>query len=250
MDNAGFSNRFQFLTISLAKRHVTDNRRGVDRHYIGYMRQGHVTLETEDRTVTAAAGEAFYIPSGCRYISRWEDEENIRFESFGFMLFPDRTNRHYPLQKLQPDAEGFRLLDALSEDHEVSCQSVGLLFSFLGRILPDMESEPLDPRAAIVEKAAAYMARNPDCNAEELARHCSTSQSGLYAAFQHSVGITPVEMKHRLQADRAVTLLTATDLSVEEISSQLGFSSAAYFRRVLRQITGKTPREIRKTAMF
>ena len=57
-------------------------------------------------------------------------------------------------------------------------------------------------------------------------------------------------MKHRLQTEKAVTLLTATDLSVEEISSQLGFSSAAYFRRVLRQITGKTPREIRKTAVF
>jgi len=250
MDNAGFSNRFRFVSISFAKRHVTDNRGGVDRHFIGYMRQGHVTLETEGRTVTARAGEAFYIPSGCRYISRWEDAENIRFESFGFMLFPDRTNRHYPLQKLYPDAEGFRLLDALAENPEVSCRSVGLLFTFLGRMLPRMESEPLDARAAIVEKAVSYMAQNLEFSAQELARHCSTSQSGLYAAFQQSAGITPVEMKHRLQAERAVTLLTTTDLSVEEISSQLGFSSAAYFRRVLRQITGKTPREIRKASLY
>ena len=73
MDNAGFSNCFRFRTITFAKRHVTDNRGGVDRHFIGYMRRGHVTLEAEGRTITADAGEAFYIPSGCRYISRWED---------------------------------------------------------------------------------------------------------------------------------------------------------------------------------
>ncbi|MBQ4321148.1 MAG: helix-turn-helix transcriptional regulator [Oscillospiraceae bacterium] len=250
MDNAGFSNCFRFLTITFAKRHVTDNRGGVDRHFIGYMRRGHVTLESQDRTITADAGEVFYIPNGCRYISRWEDPELIRFESFGFRLFPDGSNRRYLLQKLHPDAEGFRLLEALSADKETSCRSVGLLYAFLGRMLPQMESEPLDAKAAIVEKAVSYMAQNPEFSAQELARHCGTSQSGLYAAFQQSTGITPVEMKHRLQAEKAVTLLTATDLSVEEISSQLGFSSAAYFRRVLRQITGKTPREIRKTAVF
>lgn len=250
MDNAGFSNCFRFLTITLAKNHVTDNRGGTDRHFIGYLQQGHVTLETGDRVITADAGEAFYIPCGCRYVSTWTGESQIRFKSLGFRLFPDGANRRYLLQKLKLDAEAVRLLEEISADQTVSCRSVGLLFSLLGHLLPAMESEPVDPRAAIVEKAIACMVLNPEFGAEELSRYCGTSQSGLYAAFKQSAGITPVEMKHRLQAERAETLLTTTDLSVEEISSRLGFSSAAYFRRVLRQITGKTPREIRKASLY
>ncbi len=250
MDNAGFSNTFSFNRFFYLRSHVTDNRAGAVMHYIGVMRQGHVTLETEDLTISASAGEAFYIPCGCRYVSRWEDAALVRFDSLGFHLFPDGQNRRYLLQKLPMNEARMALCDRIAEEGAINCRSVGTLYQLLSELLPEMVSEPTDPRAAIVEKAAAYMVLHPECSAKELARHCSTSQSGLYAAFQLSAGITPVEMKHRIQTDKAVNLLTTTDLSVEEISDRLGFSSAAYFRRVLHQTTGKTPREIRKTALF
>ena len=40
-----------------------------------------------------------------------------------------------------------------------------------------------------------------------------------------------------------------SDLSIENISEQVGFESAAYFRRVFKKVTGKSPREYRKTSM-
>ena len=48
----------------------------------------------------------------------------------------------------------------------------------------------------------------------------------------------------------AVELLTTTDKTVEEISSLLRFSSAAYFRKVLRKHTGLTPKQIRKKSIY
>lgn len=43
----------------------------------------------------------------------------------------------------------------------------------------------------------------------------------------------------------ALDLLAHTDLTIEEISSKVGFSSSNYFRKVFFDITGKTPKEVR-----
>ena len=82
----------------------------------------------------------------------------------------------------------------------------------------------------------------------ELARHCNMSESGIYAFFKKHMQDTPIGVKNRIKARRAVTMLETTNLSVEEISESLGFSSSAYFRKKIKEITGKTPQKIRKEA--
>jgi len=47
---------------------------------------------------------------------------------------------------------------------------------------------------------------------------------------------------------KSIDLLQTTDLPIEEISGMMGFSSSSYFRKVLKEHTGKTPHEIRKDA--
>ena len=44
----------------------------------------------------------------------------------------------------------------------------------------------------------------------------------------------------------AVRELEHTSLSVEEISDKLGFPNTAYFRKIVKRYTGKTPSVIRK----
>ena len=93
-------------------------------------------------------------------------------------------------------------------------------------------------------------AASTDFLARTIASACRVSQSTLYAAFRTQRGVTPVHARQRQLVERAVTLLHTTDLPVEQISAQLGFSSPAYFRRVLRMVLGQTPREIRRRAEF
>lgn len=101
-----------------------------------------------------------------------------------------------------------------------------------------------------MRRALSYMRRIPARTCPRSRRACRVSQSTLYAAFRTQRGVTPVHARQRLQVERAVTLLHTTDLPVEQISAQLGFSSPAYFRRVLRMVLGQTPREIRRRAEF
>jgi len=44
--------------------------------------------------------------------------------------------------------------------------------------------------------------------------------------------------------------LLTTNKTVEEIASLINFSSASYFRKVLKKHTGSTPSEIRKNRGF
>ena len=72
------------------------------------------------------------------------------------------------------------------------------------------------------------------------------SESSLYAFFRSYANTTPVQVKNAMLVERAVTLLGSTDLPIEVISDRVGFQSVAYFRRLLRAHTGKTPGAIRR----
>ena len=74
------------------------------------------------------------------------------------------------------------------------------------------------------------------------------SESGLYAFMREHGHTTPIGLKNRLLVEKAVELLSSTDLSVEEISARLGFCSSAYFRKIVKEQTGKTPTQLRKDA--
>jgi len=57
-----------------------------------------------------------------------------------------------------------------------------------------------------------------------------------------------IRLAHEMRSrGHSVHLLTSTDLSPSQISDSLGFSSVSYFRKVLRQHTGQSPLQIRKT---
>lgn len=68
---------------------------------------------------------------------------------------------------------------------------------------------------------------------KDVSAYCEISESGLYPIFQRVFQKTPLEIKQEILCEKAVQLLTTTDLSVEEISNRLLFSSSSYFRKVL-----------------
>ena len=68
----------------------------------------------------------------------------------------------------------------------------------------------------------------------------------VYGVFKKACNTTPIEKKQEIFCERAAELLITTDLSVEQISEMLNFSSSSYFRKIFKKHTGKTPLQIRK----
>lgn len=245
MDNIQFCKSFYFATFNFKNRHHTDNSSGTRCHHIGYIKSGSATFDVSGTLYTFNQGDVFYTPPNCRYHSYWEGE-SICYDSYAFGTFVQHHNTEYGVQKLQMSDRAWEVLYTLTENKQINCRTVGLLYDLLYEVLPHMTPTVRDPSREMLSRARSYIRENIDCAVPALARHLGVSESALYTLFREKGNTTPITEKNRIRAEKAVELLETTDLSVEEISSRLLFSSAAYFRKILFAFYGKTPREMRK----
>ena len=87
---------------------------------------------------------------------------------------------------------------------------------------------------------------NPDFSIKSLAIGYGTSLSNLSHFFKSQTGETITEYLDRLRIEKATFLLTQTDLTVADISQQLGFAASSAFIRKFRSRTGQTPGDYRR----
>lgn len=59
-------------------------------------------------------------------------------------------------------------------------------------------------------------------------------------------GVTYLEIKNQIKRDAAIELLTSSELSIDQISAQLGFVETSPFTRIFKQWTGVPPSAYRK----
>ena len=251
MDNIRFYNSFYFTTCIFQNVHHTDRSSGVLSHHVGRMLRGTARIVTDrGERLSLSKGDIFYMPLGMRYHSYWYPDEGdggtVEFESYRFDLFPCHSGRQYALQMLYPDADALSDLDRLSENKEVNCISVGLLYAFLGKMFPTMQRVDLDHDRALFSKARRYIDLHPHFRVSDLARHCAISESALYAFFRSYANTTPIALKNRILAEKAITLLGTTDFSIEDIAATLGIQSVAHLRKIVKQYAKKTPSELRR----
>lgn len=249
MTDAQFYKSFSFNLFHHRRCHMTDQMtsQGCPYHYIARMIHGTAKISTSTTTLFLKEGDIFYIPRGLKYRSYWyPDGETVQFYSFGFDYFPSDEHTFYKLQKLECNAAEKALLSELESDLTATPLSIGRLYRFLGEIYSKMLVESTSANQVIVNKAMEFMRQNSGYTVSDVARHCGISESGLFVKFRQHLNQTPVEARHRILTDKAAELLCTTDLAIDEISDQLGFSSSSYFRKVFRAQTGQTPSEYRK----
>ncbi len=216
------------------------------------MLKGTARLNTNYYSIDVKEGDVFYIPMHTLYQSRWYGDANneVEFYSLGFKLFPKEDTEEYMLQKLSLNEYENNLLNQITETLNIDCKNIGLLYTFLGTVSKKMKQNATVKNDENIRKAISFMNKNPNSSVNDIARYCSMSESGIYAMFKRVLNKTPVEIKHKILIDKACELLTTTDKSVEEISDTLGFSSSSYFRKIMKGVIGKSPKDIRKTTNF
>jgi AraC-like DNA-binding protein len=249
MDNTQFSNSFKFQDYHFEKYRYADRRSGAEYHFIACLREGNCRIVSHQGTLELSAGDIFYIPRNLSYESYWSGSDTIRFTSFGFTFFPNTEQRIFPLQKIPGDAEYLACIDRILQDGN-SSDAIFRFYSLLSQLLPKMTHVSGEPRPQLLSMAEHYLQNHPFAQIRDVANHCNISESGLYAAFKRLSNHTPNDLRQRILVDKAIALLEKTDIPVEEICSSLHFSSASYFRKVLKKHTGLTPSQIRKQASF
>ncbi len=103
-------------------------------------------------------------------------------------------------------------------------------------------------RHRIINLAIEYISKNltRKISVADMAVYCMCSRSTLNHLFSSVVGRTIPEFVAIQRVNRAKYMILNTSLTIEQISTQCGFSSCAYFSVVFKKLTELTPTEYRE----
>jgi AraC-like DNA-binding protein len=246
MNDTVFFKSFRYVEYCFNETQHRDNSRGVDMHFIGFMKHGKGRIVSEGQTLEIHQGEMFYIPKGCRYHSYWIAEDYVQFDSIGFLYFPTKKPNGFMLQKIDQDPLVWAAFAPLSENKALHAASIGTLYCLLGILESILTSAQLTPDLYIYEKMVQYMNEDPHKTIPQYAKLCGASDALLYHHIKKATGKTPNRIRQEILCEQAANLLMTTNYTVEEICEIMKFSSAAYFRKVFHDIYHKAPTQVRK----
>ena len=83
---------------------------------------------------------------------------------------------------------------------------------------------------------------------ETLSDMITVSADYFTKMFKESMGKTPIDYINALRINKAMQLLSETDMPVNEISDSLGFSNPNYFHKIFKQYMVTSPLVYRKSA--
>lgn len=91
-------------------------------------------------------------------------------------------------------------------------------------------------------------------NGKDTTVHFSYAQSfaaafpnvAIHRRFATTTGLTPIAYVRRLRIEDAKRRLERTEASIDEISWQVGYEDATFFRRLFKRTTGLAPGAYRK----
>lgn len=81
---------------------------------------------------------------------------------------------------------------------------------------------------------------------DEMVRRSGLAERTFKRRFTDATGFAPIDYVQRLRIEDAKRRLERTDISADEISWQVGYEDAAFFRRLFKRVTGLTPGAYRR----
>ncbi|MBE6608257.1 MAG: AraC family transcriptional regulator [Ruminococcaceae bacterium] len=121
-------------------------------------------------------------------------------------------------------------------------QKLGYIFHFAA-----IDLQGNNAVETVTERAIAYIEKNfsKSILLEDIASHLFISTTHLIRVFKKEVGCTPHKYLINYRLLIGADLLKFSQLSIDEISSRVGFSSPSQFISCFKQARGSTPNEFR-----
>lgn len=200
----------------------------------------------------AHSGDIVYTPINAEYSVQITDEEPGAYTiGINFYLFDEQR-------------EHISLCDTIQIFHSFSDESVPMLFQqcltfdvlrplvrnkiLLLEILCALASHTIKkniPKRIIdcIEYISEHISENPAVSS--LADFCGVSEVYFRKQFKVYTGLSPVQYRNRIRLDRARSYLKYGDISVQEISDMLGYSTVSHFIKEFRETFGTSPLQYR-----
>jgi AraC-like DNA-binding protein len=80
----------------------------------------------------------------------------------------------------------------------------------------------------------------------ELASDAGLSRTSLAERFRKTMGNTPLNYLRTVRMQKAVSILSESERSLEQIAQEVGYQDAFSFSKVFKRTMGVAPREFRR----
>lgn len=215
----------------------------------------HAIFHSNGTSIEVFPGEIIFVPWQSLYISEFIKEPESRYLTIHCNFAPSAfvfNSSDYNLQKLSVDSQKayedfFFLQQHIGSTDFDSLEVMERFYKICGYLLPKLTRKKQQSHNNAILSVIDYMenhyAEEMPCSL--LAVKAAMSESRFYLSFKEETGLTPIEYKNHIRIRHAINLLY-TDISIEEITTRLGFNSTAYFRKVFYKSTGYNPLEYKK----
>lgn len=123
-----------------------------------------------------------------------------------------------------------------------------LLYELISKILAFSQTrqnpEPREQISEILEYIHTHLEKN--LSIAQIAEYFQLNAKQFHYYFQKKMGISPKKYIIDTQMKRAKELLLESNLTIVEISNQVGYEDALHFSRIFKQNTGTSPSIFRK----
>lgn len=233
-----------------------------DHHLLIWITRGQGRLLLHGLRRGFGAHNAIFIPAGKLFAmdtGRHIQGQAVAIPADGRVQLPDRTQQ-LRLQDGLMQAELTSLFDNMRRElHENRPFITEALVAIASLMSIWLRRQMQDQGAALRATAAERIVRRySDLLSDSFhsgrvmasyAEELGITPTHLTRVCRQCTGMTAADMLSGLVQHEARILLTGTDMPINEIASELGFGSAAYFSRFSQQHFGAAPSKIRKASL-
>lgn len=219
-----------------------------------YVLGGKVDYHMADGShFTLQAGDVQYLPLYCSYTMDIHPEEfHYIVCDFDCPVEEPRRDLWFSAQNPQIYEKLFRELALCfsGESYDRMASSMAVLFQIYAQIVRDHHPGYLSGSAKKkIVKAQTYIQQNladRNLSVQQLAATAQMSQVHFRRLFHDLCGMSPVKYLVNARVEKAKSLLGLSEMRLEDVAAQTGFSSTAHLCAAFKNVTGQTPGQYRK----
>ncbi|EIQ81039.1 UNVERIFIED_CONTAM: AraC family transcriptional regulator [Streptococcus canis] len=231
-------------------------------HYI-IEGQGTFYISGQDKAYHLKAGQGFLIPPDliCSYEA---DKDNPW--SYMWIEFDGLKSQHFlrlaGMSALQPifsqhttskDSAVYQELTALMKSyHKNSAHIIAHLYLFIDALIKNSlthyQTEHDDIKVLYIREAVNFIERNYDkpITVTDMARHCNLNKHYFSRLFKEQVYTSPQQFLIQYRLSKACELLRTTNLNLQEVAEQVGYSNQFNFSTAFKRHYQQSPNVWRK----
>jgi len=212
-----------------------------------YLNGCKITYTTKSgKTLVAESGDIIYVPSGIEYKATLSEFESNLSHTIGinFMLYDENGESLVLSDKIKvfsTNNAASLFSKLLKQDaYEPLLKKKILLSEILYSLTSFMPTSDMpDGLSKAIEYLAEHIEENPTVS--ELAAISAVSEVYFRKQFREFFGMSPVKYRSKLRLNKAMSYLEYGNISIQEISDTLGYSTASYFIKEFKENFGCSP---------